>query len=42
MGYAALHGASRRRSDCMLTDAGVFVGIERPDWPFIKVCSWSP
>ena len=36
MGYAALHGASKRRTNCMQTDAGVFVGIERPDWPFIK------
>ena len=32
LGYAALHGASRRRVTLMGGDGGVFLGIERPDW----------
>jgi acyl carrier protein len=39
MGYAALHGASRRRASCMQTDTGVFVGIERPDCPSSRTVS---
>ena len=31
-GYAALHGATRRRTTLMGGDGGVFLGIERPDW----------
>ena len=32
LGYAALHGSSRRRSVLSGGGTGVFVGIERPDW----------
>ena len=31
-GYGALHTSSRRRAALMGGDAGVFLGIERPDW----------
>ena len=35
-GYAALHGATRRRLTLMGGDGGVFLGIERPDWAVVQ------
>ena len=36
LGYEALHGAALRRAALMGGDAGVFVGIERPDWAAVQ------
>ena len=35
VGYAALHGAGERRASLLGGDAGVFLGIERPDWALL-------
>ena len=36
LGYEALHGAGRRRTELMGSGEAVFVGIEMPDWFFVK------
>ena len=35
VGYAALHGAGERRASLLGGDAGVFLGIARPDWALL-------
>ena len=34
--YEALHGAGARRASLLGDDAGVFLGIERPDWAILN------
>ena len=34
--YEALHGAGRGRASLLGDDAGVFLGIERPDWALLQ------
>ena len=35
VGYAALHEAALPRNDLSGSNTGVFLGAERPDWPFL-------
>ena len=39
LGYEALHGAGGRRATALGSDAGVFVGLERPDWALLQALS---
>ena len=34
--YEALHGAGARKASLLGDDAGVFLGIERPDWAIMN------
>ena len=35
--YEALHGAGARKASLLGDDAGVFLGIERPDWGILQM-----
>ena len=40
--YEALHGAGARRASLLGDDAGVFLGIERPDWALLQALAPGP
>eukprot|EP00964_Phaeocystis_antarctica_P142292 scaffold107543_cov56-Phaeocystis_antarctica.AAC.1 len=40
--YEALHGAGARRASLLGDNAGVFLGIERPDWALLQALAPGP
>eukprot|EP00966_Prymnesium_polylepis_P147958 3418101-Prymnesium_polylepis.1 len=37
IGYASLHAVGQRRASLVGADTAFFLGVERPDWPFLHV-----